>query len=189
MFIERCLKKDKTTRPTAHELLHTEPMVTWSRQAQEQSQESQQQPQQSPSTTPLDATTDSVPSTSTTTTPLEATTDEMRSALPTTKAGGSASEEGDDGRPKLPRGDTVPLSSKSGGKEEEEAGMKLSREEARVALTAFYSEFNPSKLGDVETILDKYSHDYAGLFTRLRLKYVSQMPSPQADAQPAHAGP
>ena len=124
MFIERCLKKDKTTRPTAHELLHTEPMATWSRQAQEQSQESQQQPQQSPSTTPLDATTDSVPSTSTTT-PLEATTDEMLSALPTTKAGGSASEEGDDGRPKLPRGDTVPLSSNSGGKEEEEAGMVL----------------------------------------------------------------
>ena len=51
---------------------------------------------------------------------------------------------------------------------------QLSREEARVALTAFYNAFNPDKLCDVEMILDKYAHDYTGLFERLRLKYNSE---------------
>ena len=34
-LISRCLTKDKTTRPTAAELLHTEPMLTWVRKQQQ----------------------------------------------------------------------------------------------------------------------------------------------------------
>lgn len=37
----RCLKKDKTTRPTAAELLHAEPLLTWARRrAQEETEDS-----------------------------------------------------------------------------------------------------------------------------------------------------
>jgi hypothetical protein len=61
---------------------------------------------------------------------------------------------------------------------QEAATEALSREEARVALTGFYREFNPEKLGDVEYILDKYQGDYTSLFTRLRMKYASGSPPP-----------
>ena len=33
-LVARCLKKDKTTRPSAAELLHSEPMLTWARRQQ-----------------------------------------------------------------------------------------------------------------------------------------------------------
>jgi len=72
--------------------------------------------------------------------------------------------------------------------EEEEDGEDLSREEARQALTAFYSEFNPSKLEQVEYILDKYDGAYHALFTRLRQKYASEQAEKAAAGGGAAAG-
>ena len=43
-----------------------------------------------------------------------------------------------------------------------------------MALTAFYTEFNPEKLDQVDYILGKYEGDYHALFTRLRYKYASE---------------
>lgn len=67
-LISRCLKKDKTTRPGAAELLHSEPMLTWARKQSESLQPNlgggssgampQSEPPGAAAATPLAATTD-----------------------------------------------------------------------------------------------------------------------------------
>ena len=55
---------------------------------------------------------------------------------------------------------------------EMESSRSMTRAEAHAELTAFYSQFNPEKLGNVERILNKYARDYSALFVNLRRKYA-----------------
>ena len=104
----RCLKKDKTTRPSASELLHTEPMLTWARQQTEASRDADATPDApravragTAEPTPpavLAATTDVPPSQlaapTDTVAPLAASTS---SAAPPSEASESAGERGERG--------------------------------------------------------------------------------------------
>ena len=58
----------------------------------------------------------------------------------------------------------------------------LTREETRLALVQFYREFNPTKLHEIETILNRYEGSYTAMFARLRVKY--QHAADEGRAQP-----
>ena len=54
--------------------------------------------------------------------------------------------------------------------------------QARLALVQFYREFNPTKLHEIETILNRYEGSYTAMFARLRVKY--QHAADEGRAQP-----